>query len=229
MNSHYNQGCRHLEGLPTPIAKLDLTVDVESLRKKLEDHPEYFGMFAQRAIHGMEEMKDIWVRFNDIQPYIDKGSLGGFVDEHDSIWYPIVDELPEVKDIAFSLMSKVRGERLGGILITKVAPGIGVPNHRDWGWHAEYYRKYYIPVKNKPGARFNFDSSVDDAPDFSPPGHKPGERLKFKSTTVCPTPGEVFEFDNSLTHGVTNTSNEDRIALIICIRTEESILCPGQQ
>ena len=205
--------------LPLPIEKLGLSVDVAGLRKKLEDHPEYFGGLKYRSTLGMDDMRDIWLRFNDITPFLAKGSIEGLVDEHDSIWYPIIDQLLEVKKIAFEIMAHVNGERLGGILISKLKPGVHIPSHRDWGWHANYYTKFFVPIKNAPGATFNFDAQAD-APDFAPKGYPIGADVDFVSTIVKPKPGEVYEFNNQMTHGVTNNSLKDRIAMIICIKYE---------
>jgi len=153
-----------------------------------------------------------------------KDRIEGLVDEHDSIWYPIINKLPEIKRIAFEIMHHVNGERLGGILISKLAPGINIPNHRDWGWHAEYYNKYFVPIKNANGATFDFNSSIDNAPDFAPKGWQHGNCAEFETTIINPKPGEIYEFCNQLTHGVTNNSLEDRIAMIICIKTDNTYL-----
>ena len=96
------------------------------------------------------------------------------------------------------LMTIVSGERLGGVLITKIPPGGEIKPHVDAGWHAEYYEKYYVPIKNEKGAKFHFEDAV-----------------------LEPKQGEVWNFDNSKLHWVTNGSAEDRIAMIICIRTIE--------
>jgi len=143
------------------------------------------------------EMEDIWVRFNDIKPYEESGDFSGFVEEHDSVWYPAYYMLPEVKDIIFKIMRAVNGERLGGILITKLPPGGKIHPHTDAGWHAEYYDKFYIPVENYPGATFEFETGVID-----------------------PELGEVYQFDNSQLHWVNNETNHDRIAMVVCIRHE---------
>lgn len=142
-------------------------------------------------------MTDLWVRYNDVRPYEASGDFKGFGDAHDSIWYPIADSLPSLKPVVFDLMRIVEGERLGGILITKVPPGGRILRHTDAGWHAQYYDKFYVPVLNKPGATFEFDDGVID-PDL----------------------GDAWWFDNSQPHWVENRSDTDRIAMIVCIRTE---------
>jgi len=143
-------------------------------------------------------MTDIWVRYNDIEPYKNKGSLVGFNAEHDSVWYPVLKKLPSAKKIALDLMNKVEGERLGGILITKLPPGGKIAKHTDDGWHARYYDKFYVPVLTKPGGVFCFEDGEIDA--------------KY---------GEAWWFNNAHNHWVENNTDSDRISMIICIRTEK--------
>jgi quercetin dioxygenase-like cupin family protein len=178
--------------------KIATGFNVCPLREALNAQPELFGQHVQRAQTYMSPhaaMKDVWVRYNDITKYTD---LTHFNDEHDSVWYPAYDKLPELKQIVFRLMGLVNGERLGGVLITKIPPGGSIAPHTDSGWHAGYYSKFYIPIQNGEGAKFCFAD---------------GE--------INPSLGDVWCFDNSVPHWVENNSTEDRIALIVCIRTEE--------
>lgn len=170
-------------------------IDVAPLRAALLAKPHLFGQHCARAdAYGSPHtaMTDIWVRYN----HIDK--LGPtFNDEHDAVWYPAYAELPELNDILFPLMTAVRGERLGGVLITKLPPGGEIAQHVDRGWHAGYYDKFYVAVQNGRGALFHF-----------PEGD------------IVARPGDCYWFDNSVPHGVVNGSDEDRLALIVCIKTD---------
>lgn len=174
-------------------AKLDLKFHVEHLQDALEKSDLWDKYpFRKMGDSPHKEMDDIWIRYNDIQPYLKKGSFDGFTDEHDSIWYhsPLV---PIIKPMAYELMAKVKGERLGGILITKLPPYGKIREHVDGGWHASYYDKYYVCVKDQ------------------------GSKFKFPSGEITPEEGEVYKFDNSKPHSVENCGAE-RIAMIICIR-----------
>ncbi len=179
--------------------KLDLTVNVEGLKQSLKNNRNLFGQYNYRgesATSPHREMLDIWVRYNDVTPYLESGDFSTFADEHDSVWYPCLEKLPEVLNIVFPLMTHVQGERLGGVLITKLPPGGQIYPHKDAGWHASYYDKYYVPIQNRPGSTFNFHDGV-----------------------IRPREGEVYWFDNSNFHWVNNDSNIERIAMIICIKT----------
>ena len=176
------------------------SLDVLPLQQELLANLDEFDKYDYRRTFPNSphaQMNDIWVRYNDVRPFEAKGSLEGFEAEHDSIWYPVVEKLPSVKKVVFDLMHIVDGERLGGILITKLPAGGHISRHTDAGWHAQYYDKFYVPILNSKGSIFGFDDGLID-----------------------PELGEAWWFDNSNPHWVDNKSNTDRIAMIVCIRTE---------
>ncbi len=178
--------------------KIASGIDVMPLQLSLIRQPELFGRDNERAErYGSPHsgMSDIWVRYNDKKNLV----VGKkFSDEHDSVWYPAYTSLPEIRPIIFRLMAHVEGERLGGVLITKLPPGGKIDSHVDRGWHADYYDKYFIPIQNDPGAVFGFQDGV-----------------------INPNLGDVYWFRNDNPHWVENLSKRDRIALIICIRSHK--------
>lgn len=186
--------------MPVSHKKLDIKVDVAGLKAKLSLLNNLFGEYPYRGnIEGgpHSEMQDIWIRYNDVKPFIESDDFSKFADEHNSIWYKSADLMP-VKKIIFDLMSYVSGERLGGVLITKLPPKGKIAPHVDGGWHASYYEKYYVPIQNSEGSIFCFED---------------GE--------IHPEDGDIYWFDNSYLHWVNNDSNKDRIAMIICIKTSD--------
>jgi len=187
-------------------------VDVGPLQKALATHSHLFGQIPLRAApkgSPHAEMTDIWVRYNDIKNYNpnpDNFCTSGsdFNAEHDSVWYPSYYCLPELKPILFGMMGYLEGERLGGILITKLPPGGKIHPHVDGGWHAAYYEKFYVAVRNPEGSEFVFNDGAIKAKD-----------------------GDVYWFDNSVPHWVNNETDEERIAMIVCIKTEKFKGCRG--
>jgi len=183
--------------------KLKLRIDVEPLREALNIHADLFGQYPQRGeskTSPHHEMKDIWIRFNDIKPYLDSGDFSDFSGEHDSSWYDSVKKLPEVLEPIFKIMTAVQGERLGGVLITRLLPGGEIKPHKDSGWHAAYYEKYYVAITNKKGSTFCFHDGVIEAQE-----------------------GEVYWFSNSNYHWVKNETDSERIAMIVCIKTNNKL------
>jgi len=151
------------------------------------------------------QVDDILVRFNDLRDWERaKGNSGEalaaglkIVDEHESVWFPAAYQLPAVRPMIFALMAAVQGERLGRVIITRLAPGKRIAPHCDGGDHAEYYDRYQICLQNSPGSLFRVE----------------GEVVTFQ-------PGETWWFNNGLEHEVVNNSKEDRIVLIVDIRAE---------
>lgn len=189
-----------------PYNKLDIHFDVDYLKSYLSTCGlwDKYDLRRQKGSPHVE-MVDIWVRFNDPRPHIESGDLAKIVDEHESVW---LEYIPEVKGMCAQLMTFLDGERLGGVLITKLPAGGKIYPHVDAGWHAEYYDKYFVPIQNETGAKFCFDD---------------GE--------INPNEGDVYAFRNDKSHWVENNSKIDRIAMIICIKQRKISkegLCLGE-
>ena len=144
-------------------------------------------------------MSDIWIRYNDVTEYEKSGDYREFNNQHFPVWYPAYYQLPELRPIIFGLMSRVEGEHLGGVLITKIPPGGRIEKHSDSGWHVDFYDKFYLSLKSDPGANFYCGDEM-----------------------INPNQGDIYWFDNRLEHWVENSSNEDRMTLIVCIRTHHA-------
>lgn len=175
-------------------------LDVGALRIALLAQPELFGRNVERVCSASPHRTttDIWVRYNDRRPF-DAGARpwSEFNDEHEGVWYPEADSLP-VREVVFNLMRAVQGERLGGVLITKLPPGQAIEPHVDAGWHAQHYEKFYVAVQNEPGSVFGFPE---------------GE--------IHAASGEVYWFRNDVTHWVRNDSPVNRLSMIVCIRRSQ--------
>jgi len=176
--------------------KLPFVVNVAQLCKSLERNSDLFDQHPERRSAYSSPhngMTDIWVRYNAYDRFGD-----GFNDEHVPVWYPCLRRIPQVLPVVFDIFQFVGGEMLGGVLITKLPAGGKIESHVDSGWHAGYYDKFYVPVKNAEGSVFCFEDGV-----------------------IYPEIGSVYWFNNSVPHWVENNSNEDRISMIVCIRTME--------
>lgn len=178
-----------------PINLLWSGMDVSGLVRDLEAHPDLWDANPFRRSEGSPhiELADIIVRYNDWANYKDRVS---FNEEHESVWWEAAEHLPSIRPLVFDLMRRVEGERLGMVLITKIPPGKSCKPHTDTGWHSRYYDKYAIQIKGNKKQAFCFE----------------GCELRTE-------PGDVFSFDNSFLHWVTNESDEERITLIVSIRT----------
>lgn len=173
-------------------------VDVAALAMQLDEHPELWDAHGERRAPSSPhaDSSDIWVRYRD---YAELTEPARYVEPHVSVWYPSADVLTGARDIAEQLMlhPKIRGERLGGVLITRLAPGARIKPHTDGGWHACEYQKFYVAVRNRPGSVFGWPSGSINASD-----------------------GEVWWFRNDVPHWVRNGSDTVRYSMVVCIKTD---------
>jgi quercetin dioxygenase-like cupin family protein len=103
--------------------------------------------------------------------------------------------IPAVWSLARKVKRHVGAKTLGGVLVTKIPPGGRVEPHVDGGWHASHYDKYAVQLKGNAQQAFCFEDSE-----------------------LRPEPGDLYTFDNSKLHWVTNDSDSERMTLIICLR-----------
>lgn len=143
----------------------------------------------RRSTAELSECDDIWLRFPTEEGI--KRGLGEF----ECVNYPAMAELPQVRSIIFALMRQVEGERLGPVMITRLAPGKRIYPHDDGEAHTSYYKRYQIALHSEPGVLF-----------------RAGDE------TVTMKTGDIWWFDNSIEHEVYNGSPDDRLALIVDIR-----------
>lgn len=181
-----------------PLPTRDGPLDVSAAIAEIDAQPELWNVFRLRQqayVHG--QVSDIWLRYNAWKNFNKKKPLDFIAKRHDSVWYPAYGKLPAVRQLIFDLMFGVRATALGGCLITRIPAGCNVGRHKDGGYNAEHYpRKFAIMLRSNIEQAFCFE----------------GEKM----LTVS---GDVFEFDNAHEHWVTNESTEDRMTLILSIRT----------
>lgn len=117
-------------------------------------------------------------------------------DQHENVDQPIYKLLPEFRPVVFNLMAAVQGERLGRVMVNKLRPGGTVYPHADTPVHALYWDRFHVVLQSAPGCTFRCES----------------EKVHMQT-------GEIWWFNNALEHEVINNSAEDRIHMIVDIRT----------
>ena len=117
--------------------------------------------------------------------------------EHRNVFWPAWHALPSLRPLVFALMMRVQAVELGSILITKLPPGRAILPHSDAGnWAPEFYNcKVHITLAGSALVRCE-----DDA--------------------VVMRQGDIFTFDNLLTHSIENNGDCDRIVCIVSMRVE---------
>ena len=188
------------------FTKVGRGVDVGPLNAQIAAQPELWDQVPDRRLgegSPHSEMRDIWIRQNDIEAVRRGGDMRRFNEPHVPIWYPAWHALPALRPIVFHMAAAFQAEMIGGILITRIPPGCGIKPHQDHGWHVDYYDKFYLSLEAGPGAEFVADAEDGTGPEVS-----------------CPAVGEVYHFDNRVTHWVTNSGPHTRTTLIVCLRTD---------
>jgi hypothetical protein len=104
--------------------------------------------------------------------------------------------LPAARQMVFGLMAMVEGERLGRVMINKIRPGGRIFPHADTPIHANYWDRFHYVLQAFPGCNFRC-------------GHE----------TVQMRTGDLWWFDNAEEHEVINNSADDRLHLIVDVRT----------
>lgn len=170
-------------------------VDVGPLLATLAAHPELWNQQPGRKFPGSphEEVDDILLRFQDVQP----NDVDGAQSDPTTIPFSGWIALPQARLLCLDLVRRVEGVQLGRVMITRLAPGKQVAPHQDEGAYAVMFQRYHLALQCGPG-NVTFSG---------------GEQLTM-------SPGEVWWIDNSLPHGVVNNSELDRIVMIIDVRVD---------
>jgi len=176
------------------------TVDVLPLQLDLQRHPELWNQHTGRTAHEGSphaQVSDIWLRWRPEEQLKEAANYNEPFAEF--CWYPAMAQLPSVRRILMDTMTRIGGTALGGTLITRIPPGCQVKPHTDQdGWHASYYRtKVYCVIRTNPRA-VNITG---------------GE-------AYTPNVGDVFSFDNLLTHAVINDGDTDRVTMMMALRAD---------
>lgn len=116
-------------------------------------------------------------------------------DQHESIDYPAYSALPEARPLVMNLFTAVGGERLGRVMVNRIAPGGRIFPHADTPAHAEYYSRFHVVLQSAEGVKF-----------------RAGDEMTYWET------GSAFWFNNKLEHEIVNESSVDRIHLIMDAR-----------
>lgn len=157
----------------------------------LRDYPQ--GPFGQ--------VESIMLRFPEKRVFEQEAEVEAykrgehFFDQHESIDYPAYAVLPEARPLVMNVFAAVAGERLGRVMINKIAPGGVIFPHADTPEHVAYYSRFHVVLQSAEGVKFRC-----------------GDEWAYWET------GAVFWFNNALEHEVINESRQDRIHMIVDAR-----------
>jgi hypothetical protein len=183
------------------------TIDPLPLLHAITRQPEMWNADRVRTWHPQSAHRvvdDILLRYNEFGQGDD--FLGRVCSEIACVNYPAFAKFPEALPTVFGLMTRVNGEHLGRVFISRMAPGVCIPPHSDRIPPAEaafpgkvppavYYERYQIALKAQPGIVFRAEDE-----------------------SVFMAAGEIWWFDNCVEHEVINNSDDDRISMVVDIR-----------
>ena len=184
------------------FTRLSVGLDVTPLLLAIKRRPElwkedtYLRDYAQGPFAQIESImlrfpvKTVHETEEELKSHISK------YDQHENIDYPPYKLLTEARPIVNNVFHYVSGERLGRVMINKIAPGGVIYPHRDTPSHTDYYTRFHVVLQSQPGVMFRAGSEK-----------------------VYMAMGEVWWFDNSEEHEVINNSADDRIHMVIDVRT----------
>lgn len=180
------------------------SIDPTKLLMKIKQNPELWkeDTFLRDYPQGpFGEIESIMLRFPEKRVFEQESELEAykrgehFYDQHESIDYPAYLILSEARPLVMGLMAYVGGERLGRVMINKIASGGRIYPHADTPEHTDYYTRFHIVLQSSAGC---FIRAGD-------------EQLEMRT-------GQVFWFNNKLEHEVVNNSDADRISMVIDIK-----------
>lgn len=196
--------------------KLATAVNYQPLLQDVMRQPHLWNQHRVRTWHqdsAHRALDDIVLRYNRFDTGDD--FVEAVCSRIDVVNYPALLQLPPARDLIMALMTRVSGEHLGRVFISRIKPGDGIPAHSDRIPPAEeafpdrippaiYYDRYHIPLQSAPGCIFRCGDE---------------EALML--------PGEAWWFNNQLAHEVQNNCAVDRIHLVIDIHlsTYEYVPC----
>lgn len=185
------------------ITKVISGLDVGPLLAQVRAHPELWdtddSWTRGKTMSAIYDVSNIVLRWNK-SPDPTKPGQG---------WdKPALGILSEARSIVDNVMRISEGILLGKVLITRLRPGQNINPHVHVSPPGvpRIYHTYQVPLSVAPGCVFGCD---DEDPRTSG---------RWAENQVRMVPGNVYWFENTVSHWVTNASNEDRISMLMDVR-----------
>lgn len=145
------------------------------------------------------DVDDIWLRFSTEEATKNSADVGPVIGDNHIVFHAAWDYLPEAQPVILDLMRRVRAYQLDRVLITRIRPGGVILPHADneGGYVNEEDRaRYHVILRGDGGNLFHCGDE-----------------------TVAMQTGEVWWFDALTTHACENRGADDRIHMLVDVRT----------
>jgi hypothetical protein len=182
--------------------KLDFSFDAEALMAALAVHrwiwtlDTFWKTYPMPIFH---EVDTVYLRFPKKDVFLE--NKGGY-DAMDCHNQPALLFLPQFDETIKRLVQFTCAERLGRVLVNRLAPGCRVLPHSDTGGTAPYYDRIHLVLRGADGVEFRCGEG-------------------FAEEVACMKTGEAWWFDNSKVHEVVNNSHSERVHLIVDVKTRK--------
>lgn len=185
------------------VSALALAVAMEPSRWEADDFLRKYpqGPFGDTDTI-MLRFPEIATGLTDEQIDLYKQNMLPGYDQHESVFRPAWDQLPQAHDFVFDLARFTRATRIGRVMINRIKPGGRIFRHADTPEHVRYYRRFHLVLQGQPGAVIYCGEKEDASED---------EALQMLT-------GRLFYFRNELFHEVRNESSVDRLSMVIDLK-----------
>jgi len=143
------------------------------------------------------DVDDILLRFSDTTKCDTTTKVIG---DDFPIWLPAAETLfPHCADIVFGLMREIRAYQLDRLIVSRIRPGGQILAHADNEGayvNTDDRARYHVAIQGYPGSLYHCGSE-----------------------TVQMLTGEIWWFNAHEVHSIQNNSVEDRIHLLVDVRT----------
>ncbi len=177
-------------------------LDVIPLRHAITRHPELWNKNRFRTTYQNtphKDVDDIWLRYSEMKDTSDISETINVLSATKAVWYEGAKTLSQFKPIVLDLMRRVEAYELERLLITRIVPGgVILPHADDQGpyVHLGDIARYHVVIQGLPGSLFRCGDE-----------------------TVCMETGDVWWFNAHEVHEVLNNSTDDRIHMLVDVRT----------
>jgi hypothetical protein len=191
------------DGMDVNALALALAVAMEPSRWQADDFLRKYpqGPFGDTDTI-MLRFPEIDTGLTDEQIELYKQNMLPGYDQHESVFRPAWDQLPQAHDFVFDLARFTRATRIGRVLINRIKPGGRIFRHADTPEHVRYWKRFHLVLQGQPGAVIYCGEESDGSKD---------EAMQMLT-------GRLFYFRNELFHEVRNESSVDRLSMVIDLK-----------
>jgi GNAT superfamily N-acetyltransferase len=176
---------------------------VQPILDEIAQHPELWDKYTFRTDLKVMPDNPVYGSSDIILQFHDVMKTPA--DWQECIRYPAMNILNNARNAVHTLLYTLQSDRLGRAIIAKLAPGGHIKPHKDEKLMCEYYSRCHIWLQ--------------------------GSNTAFRSGDEWFTPkvGDIFWVNNAVEHEVINYGDDDRISIIVDIKSPQTVKTYGPE